>query len=90
MSSPAVRLPAEEPVTLRVLDPRVGHALRFMEENLHRVLSVADIAEAAGISPSRFARPFSCGGWDYPGADASEDAHVPRGGVAVPHPVVRK
>jgi AraC family transcriptional regulator of arabinose operon len=57
MSSPSPS-PTNEEEGLRVLDPRIGDALRFMEASLHRSLSVADVAREVGLSPSRFAHMF--------------------------------
>lgn len=56
-SSAASPLPNDEG-SLRVLDPRISHALRFMEGNLNRALTVAEVAKEAGLSPSRFAHLF--------------------------------
>jgi transcriptional regulator GlxA family with amidase domain len=56
MSSPVLNLPNEH--SLRVLDPRIRNALRFIEANLDRSLTVAGLAAAAGLSPSRFAHLF--------------------------------
>ena len=51
MSSVApIPLTLEAPVALRVVDPRIGRALRFMEARLHTSLSVADMASEAGLS----------------------------------------
>ena len=59
MSSVApIPLTLEAPVALRVVDPRIGRALRFMEARLHTSLSVADMASEAGLSPSRFSHLF--------------------------------
>jgi AraC-like DNA-binding protein len=57
MASPAAGAQREED-SFRVLDPRIGEALCFMEANLHRSLTVADIASHAGLSRSQFSRLF--------------------------------
>jgi transcriptional regulator GlxA family with amidase domain len=57
MCSIAASLPNDED-SLRVLDPRIGDALRFMDANLQCSLAVGDVAKKAGLSPSRFAHLF--------------------------------
>jgi transcriptional regulator GlxA family with amidase domain len=41
------------------LDPRIAAALRLMEQRMGQPLSVAHLAAAVNLSPSRFARVFS-------------------------------
>jgi len=43
---------------LRVLDSRIGDALRFMQAKLQFAISVNDMAHEVGLSPSRFAHTF--------------------------------
>ncbi|MGD0869391.1 MAG: AraC family transcriptional regulator [Bryobacteraceae bacterium] len=58
MASPAAGAQREED-SFRVLEPRIGEALRFMKANLHHCsLTVADIASHAGLSRSGFSRLF--------------------------------
>jgi transcriptional regulator GlxA family with amidase domain len=42
------------------MDPRIRRIIEQFEPQLHKRLSVADMAAAAGLSPSRFASLFRC------------------------------
>ena len=58
MSTLAVHSTCEPKASLRPTDPRIAQAIHFMDANLDRTLSIADLASKAGLSPARFAHLF--------------------------------
>jgi len=58
MSTLAPHSTRERNALLRPAEPRIVRALHFMDANLDRTLSIADLASEAGLSPSRFAHLF--------------------------------
>ncbi len=52
-----------------VEDARLAHAMRFIQEHAHEIISVEDIAQSASISRSllerKFRKAFGCSPWDH-------------------------